>query len=30
LLEPVLLVWHLIAPGERRVSGTAEAEAGGV
>jgi len=30
LLEPVLLVWHLIAPGERRASGTAEAEAGGV
>jgi len=30
LLEPVLLVWHLIAPGERRASGAAEAEAGGV
>jgi len=30
LLEPVLLLWHLIAPGERAASGSAEAEAGGV
>lgn len=30
LLEPVLLLWHLIAPGKRRAGATAEAEAGGV
>ena len=30
LLEPVLLFWHLIAPGERESSGAADAEAGGV
>lgn len=30
LLEPVLLLWHLIAPGERRAGATAEAEAGEV
>lgn len=30
LLEPVLLLWHLIAPGERRAGATVEAEAGGV
>lgn len=29
LLEPVLLAWHLIAPGERKAA-SAEAEAGGV
>jgi len=30
LLEPVLLLWHLIAPGGRASSGPAEIEAGGV
>jgi len=30
LLEPVLLLWHLIAPGERRAATAEEAEAGGV
>ena len=30
LLEPVLLLWHLIAPGERQKGAVAEAEAGGV
>lgn len=30
LLEPVLLLWHLIAPDERASSGAAEVEAGGV
>lgn len=30
LLEPVLLAWHLIAPGERQEPAAAEAEAGGV
>ena len=30
LLEPVLLFWHLIAPGARASSGPAEIEAGGV
>ena len=30
LLEPVLLFWHLIVPGERKAGAAAEAEAGGV
>ena len=30
LLEPVLLLWHLVAPAERTLPGAAEAEAGGV
>jgi uncharacterized membrane protein YccC len=30
LLEPVLLLWHLIAPGERDAATRDEAEAGGV
>jgi uncharacterized membrane protein YccC len=30
LLEPILLLWHLIAPGERKAAGPDQAEAGGV
>jgi len=30
LLEPVLLVWHVVAPTRRQPGATAEAEAGGV
>ncbi len=30
LLEPVLLLWHLVAPGDPRREGPAEQEAGGV
>ena len=30
LLEPVLLLWHVIAPGEKKAEATAQAEAGGV
>lgn len=30
LLEPVLLLWHLIGPGERRPGTVSEAETGGV
>jgi uncharacterized membrane protein YccC len=30
LLEPVLLLWHLIAPGERQAAARDETEAGGV